>query len=296
MRCAALALGLLLGCGASLGPESAGDAGDPADAGATDASSEQDSGHEVEEDAGAEDLDDAVMVSVSFPGAIACGESATATVLMRNSGTTTWTPEGGYKLGAVGDEDPLVVGDVRVWLDEGVAVAPGQEHEFSVPLVAPGAAGDHLSDWQMVREGVAWFGQQASGQVQVTCEEIEYPLPLPDMSGVVRDVAAERPDLLASSCQDTGGTWDFMDLLVDRLREQDERWGYNWKRGVIGDPSEDAVDYHYGPGPHEESTEVYIIDVIGGHCGDNPGPAWNDVTQATLEGGTIGMWTGRGRF
>lgn len=293
VRCTALVLGLLVGCGGSLGPEPAPDAGG---SDASDGSSPEDAGPEVEQDAGGEDLDDAVVAFVSFPEVIACGEAATATVRMQNSGTTTWTRELGYKLGAVGDEDPLIAGDVRVWLDEGVSIAPGQEHEFSVPLVAPEAAGEHLTDWQMVREGVAWFGQQATDQIQVECEEIEYPLPLPDMSGVVDDVAAERPDLLAASCQDTGGTWEFMDLLVDRLREHDERWGYNWKRGVVGDPSEDVVDYHYGPGAHEGSTEVYIIDVIGGHCGDNPSAAWIDVTQATIDGGTIGMWTGRGRF
>lgn len=292
-RCTVLGLGLLLGCGASLGPESAPDAGG---SDADDAASSRDSGPQVEEDAGGDDVDDASVVSVSFPATIACGEVATATVRMQNSGTTTWTRELGYKLGAVGDEDPLVAGDVRVWLDEGVTVAPGQEHEFSVSLVAPEAAGEHLSDWQMVREGVAWFGGQAAAQVRVECEDIEYSLPLPDMSGVVDDVAAERPDLLANSCQDTGGTWEFMDLVVDRLREHDERWGYNWKRGVVGDPSEDVVDYHYGPGAHEGSTEVYIIDVIGGHCGDRPSAAWIDVTQATADGGTIGMWTGRGRF
>ena len=41
---------------------------------------------------------------------------------------------------------------------------------------------------------------------------------------------------------------------------------------------------------------MYILDIIGGHCGPAPQPAWNDVTQATLDGGTIGVWTGRGRF
>ena len=71
----------------------------------------------------------------------------------------------------------------------------------------------------------------------------------------------------------------------------DERWGLNWKRGVIGDMSQDVVDYHYGDGPHEESTEVNIIDVIVGHCGDDPQAGWLDVTQATLDANTVGMWT-----
>jgi hypothetical protein len=87
-----------------------------------------------------------------------------------------------------------------------------------------------------------------------------------------------------------------MDLLVDTLRTYDTRWGFNGKRGNAGDPSHDVVDYHYGNGSSEGSTEVYIIDVIGGHCGSNPSPAWGDVTAATAAGGGIGRWISRGRF
>jgi hypothetical protein len=121
-------------------------------------------------------------------------------------------------------------------------------------------------------------------------------LPLPNMSHVVQQVAAARPDLLRNSCQEHGGSWGFLDLVVDTLRTYDTRWGYNWKRGNTGDPSMDVVDYHYGAGGDEGSTNVYIIDIIAGHCGPSPSPSWADMTEATRQGGTIGRWTGRGRF
>jgi hypothetical protein len=122
-------------------------------------------------------------------------------------------------------------------------------------------------------------------------------LPLPSYGGqVVQQVAAARPDLLRNSCQEHGGSWGFMDLVVDTLRTYDTRWGYNWKRGNVGDPSLDVIDYHYGAGRDEGSTSVYIIDIIVGHCGSAPGPSWNDVTGATAAAGAIGRWTGRGRF
>jgi hypothetical protein len=114
-------------------------------------------------------------------------------------------------------------------------------------------------------------------------------------AAVVQQVAAQFPGALRNSCQEHGGSWEFMDRVVDALRQHDTRWGYNWKRGNVGDPSQDAVDYHWGRGQSENSTEVYIIDVIGSHCGD-PNPAWIDQTQATRDSGTIGRWTGRGRF
>ena len=121
-------------------------------------------------------------------------------------------------------------------------------------------------------------------------------LPLPDMSGVVRSVANANPGALQSSCQDHGGNWQFMDRVVDTLRTFDSRWGYNGKRGNANDPSKDVVAYHKGPGADQGSTDVYIIDIINGHCGATPSAGWNDVTAVTQNSGTIGRWISRGRF
>ena len=122
-------------------------------------------------------------------------------------------------------------------------------------------------------------------------------LPLPGYgAGVVQAVAAANPGLLANSCQEHGGSWQFMDLVVDTLRTYDTRWAYNGKRGNANDPSMDVVTYHHSAGPSQNSTQVYIIDVIGGHCGPTPSPSWNDVTDITYNSGTIGRWISRGRF
>ena len=122
-------------------------------------------------------------------------------------------------------------------------------------------------------------------------------LPLPSYgASVVQQVAAARPDLLRNSCQSSGGNWGFMDAVVDALRAHDARWGYNWKRGNVGDPSLDVIDYHWGTGRDEGSTDVYLIDIVGSHCTSSASPTWTDVTAATLAGGTVGRWTGRGRF
>ena len=118
-------------------------------------------------------------------------------------------------------------------------------------------------------------------------------LPLPDMFHIVEQVAAARPAALRNSCQDHGGSWEFMDALVRTLRTHDTRWGYNCKRGNCGDVSHDVVDYHWGAGNSEGSNEVYTIDVIGGHCGSNPGPGWLN----TQPGGGPGSsrWTCAGK-
>ncbi len=121
-------------------------------------------------------------------------------------------------------------------------------------------------------------------------------LPLPNMASAVQAVARANPGALQNSCQDGGGNWQFMDSVVDTLRTHDTRWGYNGKRGNVNDPSKDVVTYHYGPGADQGSTDVYIIDIINGHCGGSPSAGWNDVTDVTINSGTIGRWISRGRF
>jgi hypothetical protein len=119
-------------------------------------------------------------------------------------------------------------------------------------------------------------------------------LPPPDMYAVVAAVANQYYGFLLNSCQEHGGTWDFMDVLVDTLRTFDTRFGYNWKRGVVGDASQDIVDYNWSADPDEGTRNVYTFDVIVGHCGSGPGPNWAN----TQPGGGPGLsaWTGRGRF
>lgn len=118
------------------------------------------------------------------------------------------------------------------------------------------------------------------------------PVPLPNYYQVVADYFAANPSQVANSCQSSGGNWDLMDGIVDTLRAADSRFGYNGKRGNCGDPSNDAISYYGGlGGPSECAAQVYIIDVISGHCGPNPQPAFNDVTPLGP-----GAWISRGRF
>lgn len=114
-------------------------------------------------------------------------------------------------------------------------------------------------------------------------------LPLPNREAVAQEIARLYPADLRNSCIDQPGgnnTWLFR--LVQRLRQEDTRWGLNWKRGRTGDMSQDIVSYNWGSEPDEGTRQIYILDVIVGHCGSNPGAFWLNQTGV---GGADAVWT-----
>jgi hypothetical protein len=184
-------------------------------------------------------------------------------------------------MGCEGGTGSSGAGDTDMGSDSGDATAAGTSATTTPLTTGADSTGD--SDSGIPGDGIPDGPPQAVP-----------PAPAPDGSAVVNEVAAEHPDWLAGSCVAQGGNNDFLFEVARRLRLQDDRWGLNWKRGVIGDLSQDVVDYHWGEGVSEESTDVYIIDMIGGHCPEDATPAqpsWIDVTQATLDADRVGMWT-----
>jgi len=126
-------------------------------------------------------------------------------------------------------------------------------------------------------------------------------IPLPNVRAFIEQSANARPDLIAQSCPNgikyRNNPW--LDYMVDRLRTLDTRWGYNSKPTRTaadngGNPviaAGDEVAFHYGAGPDQNSPDVYLIDVLEGHCGPNPRPTYRDFT-----GEERGIWTGLGRL
>ena len=115
--------------------------------------------------------------------------------------------------------------------------------------------------------------------------------PRPNHSATARAIAAQFPTAFSHSCQEHYGAagWEYMDRTIDALRLVDGRYGYNAKRGNMNDPSLDVASYFYANGDNINNRhEVYIFDLIGGHCGSAPSPVWIDVTDITNSSGTIG--------
>lgn len=133
-------------------------------------------------------------------------------------------------------------------------------------------------------------------------------LPQPYVRDLVLAVGAEAQaaGLLngALSCPDRPGYTDiearkvnlnaYINFMVDRLRQFDERFGYNAKPTraqydaiVAGD----EIAYHYGSDPAEGSPNVYLVDTLFGHC--TFGREGYDYRVFYNE---FGRWTGAGRF
>lgn len=118
-------------------------------------------------------------------------------------------------------------------------------------------------------------------------------VPLYDGSDIVDDYGNANPSQLANSCQNNGGTWEFMDGVIAALQAADPRFGYNAKRGNVNDPSHDAIAYYAGPlsSMSAGAPEVYVIDIIGDHCGASPRTAW--INQTGVGGAKAGWLPNR---
>lgn len=100
-------------------------------------------------------VNDAAFVSQIVPAAIPAGETAAASITMRNTGTSTWQAGRGYALGSQDPQDNTSWGTDR-WPLPG-DVGPGATVTFTRDIPAPQAAGTSFR-WRMVQQGVGFFG------------------------------------------------------------------------------------------------------------------------------------------
>lgn len=117
-------------------------------------------------------MDNAELVSSQFPPALGTASAGEARIALRNTGTDAWTRAAGYRLGAVDDFDPFYKRDTRVDLPDGAEIRPGETFEFQFALQAPAAPGSYHSNWQMIREGVSWFGPTVAADIAVTGDHV----------------------------------------------------------------------------------------------------------------------------
>ena|GEM_PF-2875790 len=108
---------------------------------------------------------DSVMVSNTFPTTMLPGQKYNVQIVVKNTGSETWTAAKNYKLAPVGYSDPFH--KYKLVLSPSDNIQPGQTKTFTYSMIAPVTPGTYTSDWQMYVEGTVWFGQSIVKQIIV---------------------------------------------------------------------------------------------------------------------------------
>ncbi|MBT2747848.1 RHS repeat-associated core domain-containing protein [Lysobacter sp. ISL-50] len=103
------------------------------------------------------------FVAQSVPANMAPGVSYPVSVQMKNTGTAVWRSSKSFALGSFNPQDNAIWGLSRVGLS--ADVGPGQVAVFNFNVTAPTSVGAHNFQWNMLQEGVRWFGASSANQV-----------------------------------------------------------------------------------------------------------------------------------
>ena len=103
----------------------------------------------------------------------------------------------------------------------------------------------------------------------------------PILKHIVDRIAEQCPEQVQalSDGQNWTGNLDFLDLLVEALREEDTRWGYSFWDGHIW--SSDMIGYYRGTGDPHGSNDILILDYINKTAG--PYVHWSIATYESLK-------------
>jgi carboxypeptidase T len=124
---------------------------------------------------------DAMVIRQTVPRRLTPGQTATATITVRNVGAAAWSAivsRNPDRLGAQSPQDNQTWGRHRVELPIS-KVTPGTEVTFRFQITAPETPGLYDFQWRMVRELTSWYGDPTPRVRVLVQEEIEPPEPLP---------------------------------------------------------------------------------------------------------------------
>lgn len=99
-------------------------------------------------------INKAHFIDQNVPSQMEAGKTYNVSLRMNNAGNTTWSSAAGYALGALNDS--TVWGTHRLALPGDIG--PGATAVISAQVRAPTTPGVYAFQWQMVQDGVEWFG------------------------------------------------------------------------------------------------------------------------------------------
>lgn len=150
----------------------------------------------------AADAYDATFVGQYVPAQMVAGQSYPVSVVFQNTGSLTWTQEAGFILGSQNPQDNGIWNIGRVPLPAEATIAPGEQWRFEFTVKAPTTPGTYNFQWQMLQEGVRWFGQP-SDTLSITVQEAGSVPPAPPVPQVPYQSMEPRRQWLPASV-----SWD----------------------------------------------------------------------------------------
>ena len=128
---------------------------------------------------------DSKIIWHDFPNKIYPGDTHNVTVILRNEGNTPWNNANDFKFGQQ-DSDAKLFGSNRYTIDDTKHDIPdyggifrGRTIAFHLQVTAPSTTGVYETNWKMLQENVAWFGETLTKSITVTTDA---PLAIEDVS------------------------------------------------------------------------------------------------------------------
>ena len=169
----------------------------------------------------------ASMVTQAVPSSMVVGALYNVSISMRNTGTTTWYGATGHRLASVTPLMNTTWGLSRVELPTS-QTGPGNTATFNFQVRAPSAPGTYTFQWQMLQEGVEWFGVP-SNPVTITVRE-----PLNNAQPWAQSVPTQmevgkRYDVSVSVYNNGESTWTRAQnyTLMSQSPQNNMTWGLN---------------------------------------------------------------------
>ncbi|MDR6674516.1 RHS repeat-associated core domain-containing protein [Xanthomonas sp. 1678] len=135
-------------------------------------------------------INKAHFIDQNVPSQMEAGKTYNVSLRMRNAGNTTWNSAAGYALGALNDS--TVWGSHRLSLPGDIG--PGATAVISAQVRAPTAPGVYNFQWQMVQDGVEWFG------VYTTNVPVTVVAPPSVVTGNIDGLSSDGTALLGWAC------------------------------------------------------------------------------------------------
>ncbi len=165
-------------------------------------------------------------LSQSVPTTVSAGEVFSVSLTFKNSGSYVWKKSNpkGYFLGSENSRDNFTWGTNRLYLPGDVAV--NDEVEITGSLTAPTTPGVYDFQWQMLQDGVQWFGQK-SENVKITVADKGNSAVF--ISQTIRSFASPNDKFSVSvTFKNVGGTtWKSVDnyFLGSQNPQDNTTWG-----------------------------------------------------------------------